>query len=534
MESAAQLRRSLAPYEEFPLQDLLTRAIARHGGKTAVIDGDRTYSYAQLGEYSDRLASALAGLGVGRGDRVAILAPNCVEFVIAFYGIVKAGAIVTTVNSGYREREIAHQLNDSGAETLIVHPALKPMSDAARSEIPALKREIVITPDSSDAGSFWGLLENASRTPPSVSDVGVVDPVNDVAVLPYSSGTTGLSKGVMLTHYNLVANVRQLLDRPGEASVIRHDDVLLTHLPLFHIYGMNVLMNGAIGSGCTQVMMGRFDMDEFLDLLSRHRVSMLFTVPPVGLGLTQYPGVADHDLSALRVGFFGAAPLSADMQQRIQDVMGFPIIQGYGMTEASPVTHADFMEPHLIRPGSIGPSFPDTEQKVVDVETGETEVAPGEAGELMVRGPQVMKGYYDNEQATRETLTEDGWLHTGDIVKMDPDGYVWVLDRLKELIKYKGFQVPPAELEGVLLEHPGISDAAVIGKDDLESGEIPKAFIVQTPGSDLSADDVMSFVAERVATFKHVREVEFIDAVPKNPSGKILRRTLVERERAIG
>ena len=528
MASAAQLRRSLAPYEEFPLQDLLTRAIARHGRKTAIIDGDRTYSYAQLGEYSDRLASALAGLGVGPGDRVAIIAPNCVEFVIAFYGIVKVGAIVTTVNSGYREREIAHQLNDSGAETLIVHSALKPMSDASRSEIPALKREIVINPDSNDADSFWGLLENASSTPPSIA----VDPVNDVAALPYSSGTTGLSKGVMLTHHNLVANVQQFLNRQDEASVIRPDEVLLTHLPLFHIYGMNVLMNGAIGAGCTQVMMGRFDMDHFLDLMSRHRVSMLFTVPPVGLGLTQYPGVPDYDLSALRVGFFGAAPLSAEMQQRIQEVMGFPIIQGYGMTEASPVTHSDFLEPHLTRPGSIGPALPDTEQKVVDVETGEIEVAPGEAGELMVRGPQVMKGYYNNEQATRDTLTEDGWLHTGDIVRMDPDGYVWVLDRLKELIKYKGFQVPPAELEGVLLEHPGITDAAVIGKEDLESGEIPKAFVVRRSGTDLSAEDVMSFVADRVATFKHVREVEFIDTVPKNPSGKILRRTLVEQERS--
>ena len=528
MTSAAHLRSSLAPYDQYPLQELLNRAIARNASQTAVIDGDRLYSYAQLGEYSDRFASSLVGLGVRPGDRVAILAPNCVEFVISFYGIVKAGAIVTTLNSGYREREIAHQLNDSGAETLIVHPALKPMSDAARSEIPSLTREIVIEPDSSDPNSFWGLLENASTAPPSIA----VDPVNDVAVLPYSSGTTGLSKGVMLTHYNLVSNVQQFLDRKDEASVIGQDDVLLTHLPLFHIYGMNVLMNGAIGAGCAQVMMGRFDMDEFLELMARHKVTMLFTVPPVGLGLTQYPGVADHDLSALRVGFFGAAPLSAEMQQRIQDVMGFPIIQGYGMTEASPVTHADFLEPHLTRPGSIGPSLPDTEQKVVDVEDGETEVPPGETGELMVRGPQVMKGYYNNAQATGETLTDDGWLHTGDIVRMDPDGYVWVLDRLKELIKYKGFQVPPAELEGVLLEHPGILDAAVIGKDDLESGEIPKAFVVQTPAAELSHEDVMSFVAERVATFKHVREVEFIDAVPKNPSGKILRRTLVDLERS--
>ena len=528
MTTVQELRKSLAPYKSYPLQDVLARAVRRHGTRTAVVDGVRNFTYRQIGEYSDRFASALARLGVTKGDRVAILAPNCVEFVIAFYGIVKAGAVVTTVNSGYREREIAHQLNDSEASVLIVHESLKSMSDNALTEVAGVSREVVIRSNSSDENSFWGLLESASPSPPRIS----IEPKNDLAALPYSSGTTGLSKGVMLTHYNLVSNLSQFLDRTGEEASIRRDDVILTHLPLFHIYGLNVLMNGAIGAGATQVMMGRFDMDEFLSLIADHRVSMLFTVPPVGLGLTQYPGVADHDLSALRVGFFGAAPLSADMQARIQDVMGIPIIQGYGMTETSPVTNADFMEPHLIRHGSIGPALPDTEEKVVDVETGATEVATNEAGELIVRGPQVMKGYFNNDQATAETFTPDGWLHTGDIVRMDEDGYVWVLDRKKELIKYKGFQVPPAELEGVLLEHEAIVDAAVIGKEDLESGEIPKAFVVRRQGVELTAEEVMSFVAAKVATFKHVREVEFIDAVPKNPSGKILRRTLVERERA--
>ena len=527
LTTAQELRKSLAPYDSFPLQDLLTRASRRYGGRTAVIDGDRAFTYSQMSEYSDRLSASLASMGISKGDRVAILAPNCVEFVIAFFGILKTGAVVTTINSGYREREIAHQLNDSGADTLIVHEELKPISDLARDEARGIKRDIVITQNSSDGASFWGLLENAPASPPIVT----IDPRNDLAALPYSSGTTGLSKGVMLTHYNLASNVRQFLGRSDEEATLTEKDVILTHLPLFHIYGMNVLMNGAIGSGATQVMMGRFDMDEFLDLMSGQRVSVLFTVPPVGLGLTQYPPVQDTDLSSLRVGFFGAAPLSEDMQQRIQDSLGAPIIQGYGMTESSPVTNADFMEAHLIRHGSIGPAMPDTEEKVVDLETGESEAPYGEIGELLVRGPQVMKGYYNNETATAETLTEDGWLHTGDIVRMDEDGYVWILDRKKELIKYKGFQVPPAELEGVLLEHPGISDAAVIGKEDLESGEIPKAFVVARPGVEISAEDVMSFVASKVATFKRVRDVEFTDAIPKNPSGKILRRTLIERER---
>jgi len=261
---------------------------------------------------------------------------------------------------------------------------------------------------------------------------------------------------------------------------------------------------------------------------------VLFTVPPVGLGLTQYPDVANYDLSSLRLGFFGAAPLSADMQSRIQSVLGFPIIQGYGMTETSPVTNFDFMEPERSRLGSIGPAVSDTDEKIVDLETGETEVPRGEPGELMVRGPQVMKGYFNNAEATAETITDDGWLHTGDIVKMDEDGYVWVLDRKKELIKYKGFQVPPAELEGILLEHPDIADAAVVGKLDDESGEIPKAFVVRAANADVSDADVMGFVRDKVATFKQIREVEFIDAIPKNASGKILRRVLIDQERGQG
>ena len=530
MTTSASLRSSLAPYDRYPLQDILRRTASRLPTKIAVIDGERRYTFKQLDEYSDRFAAGLAGLGVAKGDCVGILAPNCAEFVIAFYGIVKAGAVVTTVNSGYREREIAHQLNDSDVEVLITHAALMPMVQSARDAIPGLGRVIPIDETSDDSDSFWGVIERATVAPPAV----VIDPEEDLAVLPYSSGTTGLSKGVMLTHFNLTSNVEQMLDRADEASVPREDEVILVHLPLFHIYGMNVLMNPAIAVGGTQVMMGRFDMEEFLGLLSRHRVTQLFTVPPVGLGLTQYPGVPDHDLSALRVGFFGAAPLSTELQRRIQATVGFPIIQGYGLTETSPLANCDFMEPKRTRPGSVGPAAPDTEEKVVDVETGTRELPPGEVGELLIRGPQVMNGYYNNAQVSAETLSDDGWLHTGDIVRMDSDGYVWVLDRKKELIKYKGFQVPPAELEGLMLEHPAVADAAVIGKPDVEAGEVPKAFVVRKQGTEVSGDDLMGFVAEKVATFKQVRDVEFVDAIPKNPSGKILRRVLIEQEREKG
>jgi len=514
------LRPSLAPYESYPIHQLLGKVTKLNGDRTAVVDGDRSFTYSTLHNLSSRFASVLVDLGAKKGDRVGILAPNCVEFVIAFYGITDSGCVVTTINSGYREREIAHQVSDSGCDLMVVHESLEQVLNAAFEITGRKVKTIVITSETSHPGSFWNLL---GKSPPfqGVS----IDPDKDLAALPYSSGTTGLSKGVMLTHYNLVSNIEQLISLSGASKMVR-DDIVLVHLPLFHIYGMNILMNGCIAVGATQVMMGRFDMEKFLNLIEKHHVTKLFTVPPVGLGLTQYPRVNTHDLSSLELAFFGAAPLSGELQERISNVLGCPVIQGYGMTETSPLTNADFAEPELTKPGSIGPAAADTEEKIVDVEDEELLLPPGEIGELMVRGPQVMKGYFNNLEATEETLTSDGWIHTGDIARMDGEGYVWILDRKKELIKYKGFQVPPAELEGLLVEHPEILDAAVIGKLDEESGEIPKAFVVKNKDSEITALEVMSFVAEKVSTFKQIREVEFVDAIPKNPSGKILRRLL--------
>ena len=526
MVSDGTVRPSLAPYPTYPLQHILSDTARRLPQKAAVIDGEHVYTYQQLDMYSNRFAAALAKLGVVKGDSVGLLAPNCVEFEVGFFGIIKAGGVVTTINSSYREREIAHQLNNSGAEILVVHRALLEMAKSARDGAPALKRMIVIEPSSRESDSFWGLIERSPATPPPVK----IDALEDLAALPYSSGTTGISKGVMLTHYNMTANLRQFIERPGEALQQTEDDVLLVHLPLFHIYGMQVLMNAVIATGGTQVMMGRFDMGEMLKLLSTHKVTHLYTVPPVGIGLSLLSDREEHDFSSMKAACLAAAPASEELQMRVQDVVGFPVFQAYGMTELSPVTNVDYIEPEKMTPGSVGPAIADTEERVVDLETGTTDVTTGEVGELLVRGPQVMKGYYDNEEATRETIDDDGWLHTGDIVRMNEDGCVWILDRKKELIKYKGFQVPPAELEGLLLEHPAIADAAVVPKADVEAGEVPKAFVVARQGVEISDEDVMSFVASRVATFKHVREVEFIDAIPKNPSGKILRRMLMEGE----
>ncbi len=522
-----QPRASLAPYEEIPLATTLQRTASRLPDKVAIVDGERQVTFRELDEQSNRFGNALGSIDIGKGDVVGVLAPNCIEFEVAFYGIAKAGAVVSTINSGYREREVAYQLANSDAKALVVHRSFLELGKTAIEGAPNVKRLIVIDEGSQDPDSFWGLAECGAPTPPKVA----INPKEDFVALPYSSGTTGLSKGVMLTHYNLTCTGRHMFDRPGEGAAPRSDDIFLAHLPLFHIFGINVMMSIPVTLGATQVMMGRFDMELFLELLSKHRVSNLFTVPPIALGLTQYPKVGEYDLSSLRFAFTGGAPLSGDLQGHLSDALGATVIQGYGLTEA-PLLNVDYMEPDRMRRGSVGPRVADTELKVVDAEDGTTELPAGETGELIVRGSQVMKGYYNNPQATAETITGEGWMHTGDIVSLDEDGYVWVKDRKKELIKYKGFQVPPAELEGLLQEHPGLSDAAVIAKQDVEAGEIPKAFVVARKGATVSADDVMGFIADRVATFKRVREVEFIDEIPKTPSGKILRRVLVDLERS--
>ena len=519
------LRPSLAPYEQYPLFDVLRRTASRIPDKTAVIDGNRSFTFAQLDELSDRFATALAGLGVEKGDRVGLFAPNCAEFVTAYFGILKTGACIAPANSAYRARELTHQMDNSAVRVLVSHQIGLPVVEAARPDLPGLDTVINIGPPAPDTLNFDRLVSTNSPRPPSVT----IDPRDDLAALPSSSGTTGLPKGVMLTHFNLTSNLEQTINRPGEVSAMTEEDVLLVHLPLFHSYGMTVLMNAAIAAGATQVHMGRFDMDLFLDLVPRHRISMLYTVPPVVLGVAQVPGIESHDLSSLRLCLSGAAPLSEELQSRFERLTGVPTVQGYGLTETSPVTNMDFVEPDLRRTGSIGPAVSDTDEKIVDPEDASKELSPGEVGELLIRGPQVMKGYWRNPEATAETL-KDGWLYTGDMARMDPDGYVYIVDRKKELIKYKGFQVAPAEMEALLLEHPNVADAAVVGKPDEEAGELPKAYVV-AKSSSLTADEVMAFVAERVAGFKKIREVEFTDEIPKSPSGKILRRVLADMEK---
>jgi 4-coumarate--CoA ligase len=350
-----------------------------------------------------------------------------------------------------------------------------------------------------------------------------VDTADQVVVMPYSSGTTGLPKGVMLTHRNLVANLEQ-----SQAILeINSEDVGIGVLPFFHIYGMQVLMNGALAQGTTLVTMPRFDLEQFLQICQDYSVTRYYLVPPIVLALAKHPMVDEYDLSAVRQVFSGAAPLGAELAAEASARVGCEVVQGYGLTETSPVTHATPMGG--FKAGSIGVLLPNTECRIVDPVT-EEDLGLGADGEIWIRGAQVMRGYLNNPEATSATIDSDGWLHTGDVGHVDEDGHYFIVDRLKELIKYKGFQVPPAELEALLIAHPAVADVAVVPLPDEEAGEVPKAFVVAKPGVEVTAEQLKDYVAGHVAHYKQIKELEFIDEIPKSASGKILRRVLRDRQ----
>jgi acyl-CoA synthetase (AMP-forming)/AMP-acid ligase II len=489
-----------------------------HADKPALIDGPsgRTITYANLRDQIGAFRDGLAGRGFGRGDTLAIFMPNVPEYAVAFHGAASAGGRATTANPLYTANELGHQLRDSGARFLLTVPPLLEQAQAAAQDSPV--EEVFVLGEDERATSVSELMGAADGVEVSF------DPATDLAVLPYSSGTTGLPKGVMLSHRNLVANLVQT----QETMELGSDDTLIGCLPFFHIYGMTVIMNLGLRNGATIVTMPRFDLDQFLGIVEEHGATLGFIVPPIALALAKHPAVEGRDLSSLRLLMSGAAPLGAELTGQVEERLGCLVIQGYGMTETSPVTHVIPGDPALNRPGTIGPPLRGTECRLVDPESG-ADVEPGERGELWVRGPQVMRGYLNNAEATAATIDEEGWLHTGDVAVVDEAGYFQIVDRLKELIKYKGFQVAPAELEALIVSHPEVADVAVIGVPDEEAGELPKAFIVPA-GESLDADALMEWVADQVSPQKKVRLVETIDEIPKSASGKILRRKLAGRD----
>jgi acyl-CoA synthetase (AMP-forming)/AMP-acid ligase II len=504
---------------DVPLAAFVLRHADRLAHKPALIDASsgRSLTYGALVEATRAVAAGLVPRGVRQGDVFAICAPSSLDFAVALLAVASLGGIVTTVSHLATAEELARQLDDAGAGFLLTTPEILERARPALARTTV--REVFVLGEAAGATPFTTL----PRLGEALPDVQF-DTAEDIVLMPYSSGTTGLPKGVMLTHRNVVGNLLQA-DVPQHRS---EQDILFAVAPLFHMYGI-LILSWTLATGATLVFQPRFELAAFLRAVQDERVTRAYLVPPILLALADEPIVDEFDLSTLRVVNSGGAPLGEGLMRRCETRLGCKVIQSYGLTEASPVTHSPNAAGPWSKLGSIGACIPNTECIVVEIETG-AELGANQPGELWVRGPQVMKGYLNRPEATAQTITPDGWLRTGDIGYADEDGDFYLIDRLKELIKYKAYQVAPAELEAVLLSHPMVADAAVIPSPDEEAGEVPKAFVVLR--GEASCEELMAFVAARVAPYKKVRRVEFVGEIPKSPSGKILRRVLVERERA--
>ncbi|MCW4007571.1 MAG: long-chain fatty acid--CoA ligase [Candidatus Bathyarchaeota archaeon] len=525
-------------YPKVPLQGFLEKAAEVSPQKAAIAFAEREITYAELDALADQFAAALVALGVKKGDRVAVFLPNTLQFIIAYYGSLKVGALLTAISPLHREREVEYQLKDAEAETIVALDTLYPIVENVRRKT-KLKNIIVTSADEytnktsaapisiekPNVYRFQELLSEGKKAkPPKVH----IDPEEDLAALQYTGGTTGTAKGAMLTHMNLVSNTVAF------AAWIKGSgkDTFLAALPLFHIYGMTTSMNVPVYLAAKMVLLPRFEPVTALEAIQRHRVTVFCGVPTMYSLLLANPALGNFDLTSIRVCISGASPLPPQVQKRFMEVTGGFLAEGYGLTEASPVSHCNPVDKTMrtVRLGSIGLPLPDTDARIVDVETGEKTLEAGETGELAVKGPQVMKGYWRRPEETARVL-RGGWLLTGDIARMDEDGYFYITDRKKDLIKYKDYSVYPRELEDVLYEHPAVRLCAVVGKPDPLVGEIPKAFIVLKDGAKASETEIMEFVKEKVAPYKMIREVEFRKELPISAAGKVLRRMLQEEEK---
>eukprot|EP01128_Nolandella_sp_AFSM9_P002067 TRINITY_DN1245_c0_g1_i1.p1 TRINITY_DN1245_c0_g1~~TRINITY_DN1245_c0_g1_i1.p1 ORF type:complete len:685 (+),score=224.45 TRINITY_DN1245_c0_g1_i1:23-2056(+) len=505
------------------VQELIFKDIMTHPRKAETAFHDvtgRKYSFLEVFGASRKVAAGFAAKGLTKGGVVAIFSPNLPEYPIALHGLGWLGAIATTANPLYTAEEFSHQLKDSSAEYIITIPMFLEKAQAAAAKVEGQIKEIIVFGEAEGATPFASLLANDGNF-----EAPTIDAKEDPFILPYSSGTTGKPKGVVLTHYNLASNILQVLAMETD---LLDEDVLLGVLPFFHIYGIILIMNLALMRKIKVVVMPRFDLPTYLKLVQEHKVTHLHVVPPIALALAKHPVIDKFDMSSVRVVFSGAAPLGGAIESALSARLGCVVKQAYGMTELSP--GANITPTAALRPGSVGLTVPNMELIVVDTASGERLDVKG-VGELCYRGPNVMKEYLNRPEATKSTIDSEGFLHTGDIGYIDEDGYVFIVDRVKELIKYKGYQVAPAELEELLQKHEDLVDAAVIGKPDEEAGELPKAFVVKKEGSSITAEDIVKYIEDQVAPHKKLRGgVEFVDAIPKSLSGKILRRELKARE----
>lgn len=505
-----------SPYTDVPTVDMsiterVFQGLADRPDEVVLTDGPsgRSITAAAFMDQVKKLAGGLAAAGFGAGHTVAIMAPNIPEYCVVFHAVAWGGGTVTTLNPTYTAHEVAHQIKDASADILITIPDFMETATQGAGDIPVIA---IGTPE------YAALFGN-----PVTAQVPI-DLDTFTAVLPYSSGTTGLPKGVMLSHRNLVINVDQAI----VAANFQPGEVTAAFLPFFHIYGMTALMNVHLAGGGALVTLPRFDLPLFLQISQDHKAERMWVVPPVALALAKHPIVDNYDLSTLKEVISGAAPAGPELSDAISARLDCVALQAYGMTELAPVAHVN--PRNAAKSGSAGLAAPNTACRIVDIATGEN-LPANQEGELWVKGPQVMQGYLNNPKATAETMAEGGWLRTGDIAKIDDDGYMFITDRLKELIKYKGFQVAPAELEATLVAMDGITDAGVIGKPDEEAGELPIAFVV-TADPAPSQDAIKAHLDAQLSHYKQVHEIHVVDEIPKSASGKILRRVLRDRMNA--
>jgi long-chain acyl-CoA synthetase len=535
-----QVPRSI-DYPNITLSEALRQSAKNFPDNPAIIYFGKRISYRELDEMVDRFAAALQDLGVKKGDRVGIQLPNIPQFVIAFYGALRAGAICVACSPLYKARELEHQLNDAGAETLVVMDTLYPIvqeirersklrnviATSPRDYLPPLLRTLsplkgVKSYKCPGAIDFLSIMKHEPNPKP------VLVKPDELALLQYTGGTTGVPKGAMITHRNLIVNAAQC---EVELPMRRGIDVNVTALPLFHIFGMTCAMNAPVLTGTTMLMIpDPRDPKGILNTISKYKATTFCSVPTMYIALINTPDIKKYDLSTVRACMSGAAPLPVEIQKKFEQLTGGRLVEGYGLTEASPVSHVNPLDdPKKNRPGSIGIPVPDTEAKIVDLETGTKDLKPNEVGELVIKGPQVMQGYWNKPDETKNTL-RGGWLYTGDIAKMDEDGYFYIVDRKKDMIDVSGLKVWPREVEEVLYEHPAVNEAAVVGVADAYRGETVKAYVTLKPGyqGKVTEEDIIKFCREKIATYKAPRSVEFRDSLPKTLVGKILRRTLKE------
>ena len=506
-------------YPRRPLTDILRIAAADVPDKPATVFHGQQLTFAQIKERADKFATALARKGVVQGDRIGIMLPNCPQYVYAVFGILRLGAIVVNVNPLYTPREVGVVAKDSGMRLLLVLDLLVPATEG-------VDVELIVTSFAQPA-SFEEMI--ASVDTPQLPRVHI-DAENDVAVLQYTGGTTGTPKGAMLTHYNIFANVIQstTLHVP---TLRRGEERYLLVIPFFHIYGFTVGLMAGTWLGALQILIPKYEVDALLAAVRDHRPTYFPAVPTIFISLLNHPKSREYGIDKIRAFNSGSAPLPVEVLEQFEQLTGGMLSEGYGLSEASPVTH-NSPSLSIRKPGSIGIPLPDTDQKVVDLVDGTHEVQPGTEGELCLRGPQVMKGYWNKPEETASTLRVDGqgkrWLYTGDIARVDDDGFVYIVQRKKDMVIVSGFNVYPGEIESVLFTHPAVMEAVVIGVPDPYRGEAVKAFVVFKPGATATIDELKAHCAKDLAEFKRPTQIEIRESLPKTAVGKILRRVLRE------